>query len=51
MRYMMLLYSNQSAWEAAGEPEETIIRDHMGLRTDLERTGRYKTCDALPVTS
>jgi len=53
MRYMLLLYSNHADWAKLGAAEmEAVMHQHADVVADLEKTQRYKTCDALePVTA
>jgi hypothetical protein len=53
MRYMLLLYANHAEWGKLSAAEmEAVMRDHTNVVADLEKTRRYKTCDALePVTA
>ena len=48
MRYILLIYSNESEWEAKSPAEQAgVLREHGALDEELVRTGKYKTADAL----
>jgi hypothetical protein len=53
MRYVLLIYANESDWDVASEADrDQVMRGHGRLETDLRERGQFQTCDALmPVRS
>jgi hypothetical protein len=51
MRYILLIYANESEWETKGPTERAaVMRDHHALDDELVRTGKFKVADALQPT-
>lgn len=51
MRFILLIYANEADWEAKPQAEkDDVIRRHNALDTDLQKTGKYGTADALQST-
>ena len=51
MKYLLLIYTNESEWEAKSPAEQAgVLREHGALDEELVRTGKYKTADALQPT-
>jgi hypothetical protein len=48
MRYILLIYANESEWETKSPAEQAaVLREHGALDDELVRGGKFKTADAL----
>ena len=51
MRFILLIYANETDWETKSPAEqEAVLRAHGVLDDDLVKAGKYKTSDALQST-
>jgi len=51
MRYILLIYANETDWEAKSPTEQkAVITEHNALDAELVRAGKWKTSDALQPT-
>ena len=51
MRYILLIYANETEWESKSPAEqEAVVREHGVLDDELVKAGKWKACDALQPT-